>query len=115
MKRDWEDLLELLVAIWVFCSPVVLGYFDVPVVAGTAMLLGAVLSFSSQLGLAVPRPWEEWTSFAIGAMLIASPWVMGYAHLEVPMWNAVASGVVIIVLAIFALERDYATEGHPAV
>ncbi len=112
MNNDWEDLLELIVAIWVFVSPVVLGYFDVPVVAGTAMLLGALLSFSSQLGLAVPRPWEEWTSFGIGAALAASPWIMGYADLAVPRWNAVVAGVVIIVLASIALERDYDTAYH---
>jgi hypothetical protein len=57
----------------------------------------------------MPRAWEEWTEVALGAWMVASPWVLGFAALQWAMASAVASGLAVIVLALWVLgtDRDY--------
>jgi hypothetical protein len=107
MKHDWEDVIELVVGLWLFVSPLVLGFYAVPTAAGTAFFLGAGVFMISQLGIAVPKPWEEWTILAIAAALMASPWVLSYATEPIAIVNAFAVGIVLVLLSALALVRDY--------
>jgi hypothetical protein len=85
----------------------ILGFYDVPTAAGTAFLLGTAVLVTSQLGIARPKPWEEWTTLVIVAALLASPWVLGYSAEIVATVNALAVGIVLALLSVLALVRDY--------
>ena len=40
--------------------------------------------------------WEDWVGVAMGALLIASPWVAGYSANQVATTNAVIAGGVLV-------------------
>jgi len=54
----------------------------------------------------VPAAWEEWTESALGLWLIISPWVLKWEHLEAARINAVTTGVVVLILALWVLMSD---------
>jgi hypothetical protein len=43
---------------------------------------------------------------ALGAWLIASPWVLGFTYAQEAMWSAIAGGVVIAVMGIWRTLDD---------
>jgi hypothetical protein len=49
------------------------------------------------------RQWQDAVNVVLGLWLIVSPWVLGYAMLTTPAWNAYVVGVVIAVAAVAAL------------
>ena len=64
-----------------------------------AVVLGAAAMFFFQ-------KWEEWFDIALGAWLIASPWVLGFTYAQEAMWSAIAGGVVIAVMGIWRTLED---------
>ena len=49
------------------------------------------------------RQWRDGVNVVLGLWLIASPWVLGYAAMTAPAWNAYVVGVIIAVAALAAL------------
>ena len=45
--------------------------------------------------------WYHWTTIALGAWLIVSPWVLGFASINLALWNNVIAGIVFILLALW--------------
>lgn len=45
--------------------------------------------------------WHHWTIFGIGVWLILSPWVLGFAEVNLAMWNAVIAGALLALLALW--------------
>ena len=45
--------------------------------------------------------WYHWTIVGLGIWLAVSPWILGFAEVNLAMWNAVAAGVVVIMLALW--------------
>jgi hypothetical protein len=52
--------------------------------------------------ISVHRTWEDWVGIVLGVLIGLSPWIAGYSD-QGPMLNAVAVGVVVLVLAEFGL------------
>ena len=104
----WQDVVELVLAAWIFVSPVVLGYFTVVEASITALLVGAIVSLTSQLGIAKQQPWEEWFNLVVAAIFITSPWLFGYSTVVAATLNAVISGLLLAIFAIAALIHEYA-------
>ena len=48
----------------------------------------------------LPTRWQDWVSLVLGAFLAASPWGMGYSHVDFATWNAVAVGLAIVIVSI---------------
>jgi len=46
---------------------------------------------------------QDWLSLALGACLLLSPAVLGYADESLASWNAVIAGVLIGALAVYVL------------
>lgn len=47
--------------------------------------------------------WQDTVSLILGVWLVLSPWVLGFTMTEAAMWNAVAFGLLISVMAVLAL------------
>lgn len=47
--------------------------------------------------------WQDWACMALGVLLAASPWLLGYADREDAMLNAVLSGFLVAALAALSL------------
>lgn len=44
--------------------------------------------------------WQDWACIALGAWLLASPWVLGFSTIGAAAWNAAIFGMAIIVLTV---------------
>ena len=107
MKKleGWQDALEVVVSLWIIFSPLALGFGE-PKASLAFALIGTAILLVSQLGLAQHLPWEEWTNLALGAALAVSPWLLGYNHLAVATWNALACGLILAILTISAIIEE---------
>ena len=104
----WQDALELVMAAWIFISPVALGFFFYGAAALTAMFVGGIASLTSQLGIAKQQPWEEWFNIALAIFFGLSPWIFGYTETTIATWNAVISGTILAIFAILSMINEYA-------
>jgi len=73
---------------------------------------GAAIAAISLVAIAAYANWEEWANFALGLWLVASPWLLGFAHTRA-MHFSIGVGVVVAFMA--ALELWLVYDGtHPA-
>ena len=108
--KHWQDPVNALVGVWLICSPWALGFQSETNALANAVIVGILLIAAALGAIFVPRAWEEWTEGALGLWLAVSPWALGFAGLQNAMISAVASGVVVMVLALWVLvtDKDYA-------
>lgn len=114
--KHWQDPLNLIAGLWMATSPWVLAYASDSYATLNAVILGAVIAAIALAELFKATPWEEWASVALGAWLVISPWVLGFSDMAMAMWNALAVGVLVAGLALWALAIDKHIGGwwHPA-
>ena len=104
----WQDFVELLFSIWLFASPFVLGFWSNTSASLTAMLVASVVMLMSMLGISTQRIGDEWGNIGAAVVLIASPWLFGYAAIMSALLNAVVCGGVLIVFAVLAILEERA-------
>jgi hypothetical protein len=109
MKR-WQDWVMLVLGIWLFLSPFILGYPDL----GAAMsvnsyIFGAIVTALAIAALARPRMWEEWVTLVLGLWLIISPFALGFRADTVATTNHIIVGLLIALDAISVL-IDFPTQ-----
>ena len=116
--RKWHretvlDLYNLLLAALLFVSP---WLFRLTNGSGKMDLwaTGAVIALISLAAMIAYKDWEEWANFLLGLWLIASPWLLGFAHTRA-MHFSIGIGIVIAFLAVLDLSLHYdATHSEPA-
>ncbi|ADU99258.1 SPW repeat protein [Alicycliphilus denitrificans] len=112
--KHWQDPLNALLGVWLALSPWVMGFESQMVPTASSVVAGLALIAVSLGAVFVPRAWEEWTQAALGVWMIASPWVLGFSGQMDVMRVAVASGIVVLALALWVLatDKDYSTWMH---
>jgi hypothetical protein len=63
---------------------------------------GAAIAVISIAAIIAFSNWEEWLNFLLGCWLIASPWVLGFAHTKA-MHVSIALGAMVAFLAALEL------------
>ncbi len=99
------DVYNLVLAALLFASPWLFKLtngtarleFWIGGAAIAAISIGAIVAFAS---------WEEWANLALGAWLVASPWVLGFAHARATHFS-VAIGAAVGYLALIELWLQY--------
>jgi hypothetical protein len=104
--RRWRresalDIYNLVAAAVLFVAPWLFSLtngaarldFWLSAFAIVAMSLAAMWTYAN---------WEEWANVLIGLWLIASPWVLGFAHLRA-MHFSVGIGIVVTFMALLEL------------
>ncbi len=109
MEKRWQDWVLLLLGVWLFVSPWLLGYTEIRGASANAYLIGAALVVFSIIALYAPKVWEEWISLVLGLWLIISPWFMGFSQAANATQNAVLVGIASIVLALWVM----VDQGYP--
>jgi hypothetical protein len=109
-KRNLDDVAELGVAAWLVVSPFLLGYSARVDATLTAVMVGAILALTTQLAIARPANWEEYSNLVLAAVLIASPFVFGFSAMFAATINAIATGIVLGVLCIVGLVQQRSLE-----
>ncbi len=104
------DLYNVALAALLFASPWLFKLtngtarldFWISAVAILAISLAAIVAYAS---------WEEWANLAFGIWLIASPWILGFAHFRA-MHFAVGIGALVAFMAVLELWLMY-EKAHP--
>lgn len=113
MKGKWRresilDIYNLVLALVLFVSP----WFLVRATTAADLDLWAtsaaigVISVAALLAFAW---WEEWINLLLGLWLIASPWLLGFAHTRA-MHFSIAIGVVVAFMAALEIWLIYDKE-----
>jgi len=99
------DLYNLLLAAVLFVSP---WLFKLTNSVGKVDLwaTGAVIAVISMAAIFAYANWEEWANFLLGLWLIASPWVLGFAHTRA-MHFSIGVGVAVAFMAALELWLQY--------
>ena len=104
--KHWQDPVNAVLGVWLIASPWVLGFAGNSFALSNAVLVGIALMAAALGATFVPRAWEEWTEAGLGAWMMVSPWILGFNTLYVATVTAVATGAVILALALWALATD---------
>lgn len=104
--KHWQDPVNLILGLWMIVSPWLLGYESEAAATSNAVILGIVIAVLAALELFNVTAWEEWGNFVLGLWLVISPWVLGFRSVSSAMSNDVVIGILVAVLAIWALGTD---------
>jgi hypothetical protein len=104
--KHWQDAISVLVGIWVAISAWFLGYGENAVAMYHGLVVGIALVATALGAMLLPRAWEEWTELVLGLWLAVSPWLLGFSGSASATNNAVASGVLVVALALWVLFTD---------
>jgi len=100
----WQDWINLLAGAWLFFSPWILAFTGTTVAAWNAWILGAAVFLVSLWALGSPASRGVlWFLTILGAWTFVAPWVLTFASLAVPAWNAWVLGAIIFILALWAM------------
>lgn len=108
--KKWQresvlDLYNLLLATLLFVSP---WLFRLTNSAGRIDLwaTAAMIALISLAAIIAYENWEEWANLLLGLWLIASPWLLGFAHTRA-MHLGLGMGIVVAFLALLDLWLHY--------
>lgn len=99
LKDQWKDVGNLLLGVWLAVSPWALSYAGETTPAWNAHVVGVIIAVSALAALLAFQQWEEWINIALGAWLIASPFVLGFTTNVAAMWNQLIVGLLVGILA----------------
>lgn len=108
MKRvkHWQDVVNALLGAWLIASPWVLGFQAVTVAMVTTVAIGILLVASSAGAMQLAAAWEEWLDAALGILLMVAPTLFGFDAVDAALQNALITGAVVTVLALWVLATD---------
>lgn len=114
VKRNLDDVLQLVMAAWLVISPVLLGYWSERAPTLTVVVVGAIFGFTAQMSIARPAKWLEYANLVLSIFLILSPYIIGFSENTVATVNTIIGGLVLGVLAIrgIVLQRRLEREGR---
>ena len=108
-EKRWQDWLNLLIGIWLFISPWVLGFAGSEFSASwNAWILGVAIVVFSAIAVSIPQAWEEVINILLGIWMVISSWVIGVTSRAVET-NTVIVGLLVILFAAWAMamNRDW--------
>jgi hypothetical protein len=104
--KHWQDPVNGALGAWLILSPWVVGFQDNRIATVSIAAVGLLLVATALGAILLPRAWEEWTGAALGAWLMASPWILGYASVMPAVQVAICTGLAVAVLALWVLATD---------
>jgi hypothetical protein len=117
--RRWLVAVTVAAGAWLFFSPWLLGYTAVAVATWMSYLLGAAI-FVAALWAMVAREARNpaLITAILGALVFASPWMLGFMAESTARVDAWFVGAVVLVAALRAATMEYAGQRperrHPA-
>jgi hypothetical protein len=112
VNKRWQDWVNLILGIWLFLSPWILGFHNS--MTGDSWnfwIIGVAFFVFGIAALNTRTLWEEWVNLVLGIWLIISPWVLRYSNVATARDDAVVVGIIVAVLSIWALAEKHAPIG----
>jgi SPW repeat len=110
-EKTVQDWINLICGVLLFLSPWALGFSGDVMAARAAWIGGVVMFILAVAALVQFAEWEEWVELIVGALVVISPWVLGFAAVHAAMWSCVVLGVIVVLASISELWAVH----HPAV
>lgn len=112
-NQRWQMVLSAVLGVWVIISPWLFLEVASESVSSAASwslwLSGAAVAVLSLAALVNYRTWQEWVTAALGAWLVASPWIFDFAGMTaLTISTVVAGGAVLILSGITAISAPEA-------
>lgn len=105
-KHRWQDQVILLLGLWLFVSPWVLGYLIGSPIANNVSITGAVIALMAAFDLFKTYAWAVVVCLLAGVWAAVSPWVPAIADRDALMFSNVIAGAAVVVLALWELRSD---------
>lgn len=102
--RRWQDGANLVLGMWLFTSPWVLGYSD-SLAGWNAYLMGAAIVLFAVIAAYVPNAWEEIINVMIGVWLVLSPFILAPVPKDIAL-HTVCVGILATAFALWAMTND---------
>lgn len=114
VKRNLDNVLQLVLAAWLVVSPVLLGYWSERAPTLTLVVVGAIVGGTGQFSIARPGRWQEYSNLILGIFLILSPYIIGFSENTTATVNTIIGGLALGALAIrgIVLQRRLEREGR---
>ena len=109
-EKNVQDWINLVCGVLLFVSPWVLRFTGDPMAARTAWIGGVIIFAMGLIALMQFAEWEEWIALIVGALVIISPWALGFAAVQAAMWTCVVLGVIVVLSSISEIWAVH----HPA-
>ena len=109
----WQSWLNVLVGIWLFISPWVLGTTSDAATAWNAWIIGAAIFVVALIALgatASASAAAPWVNVVLGVWLFISPWVLRSTDVSDGAVNAWVFGVVTVLVALWAFSGRRAVQ-----
>lgn len=107
LTHHWRDGANLILGIWLAISPWALSYMAEADAAWNAAVVGVVIAVAAAAAIMAFHQWEEWVNVVLGAWLIVSPFLLGYAANETVLWNQIVVGVLVGGLALWTAVTEH--------
>ena len=103
-QKRWQDWVSLVLGIWLFVSPWLLGFHSsIPRDSWNFFIVGLAFIVFAGFALNMRTLWEEWVNLALGVWMIISPWLLGYSANAVARDDAVVVGLIVGLLSVWSL------------
>ena len=102
----WQDQTILLLGIWFFVSPWVLGYAGDSPQAINAYVAGLVIAVLAAFDLYKTFVWAVVLNLLVGVWVAVSPWIPAIADRGSMMNNSLIVGLAVVLLALWELRSD---------
>lgn len=113
VHQTWEAWGGVALGMLTLASPLIVPQPSYEAVLLNAIAVGGALIVLFALDIAKWRRWEEGLAFVLGAWLVASPWVLHYAHSgSLRYWHIAIGGAVMALAALgYWRRRDRTVKG----
>lgn len=105
--RRWVDWVNVGLGVWLIVSPWLLtaaaGYTPAD---WSSWSVGAAIVTVAFFAMYKSAVWGDAVGVMLGAWLIASPWLLGFASASASAANAVIIGMLVICYALWAMRID---------
>jgi len=93
--------LDIVAGVWVFLSPFIFRFSDIPSALWTNLIAGAIVIILASIRLSdqgSKMTWPSWVNVIVGVWLLISPFMLNLSATPAFMWNNVILGIIIMVL-----------------
>lgn len=98
--QDWANLV---LAVFLFLSPWILGFSAEQYAAWNAWASAVVIAALAIGALSVFQEWEEWLNVVAGLWVVVAPWILGFAAITSAMWAHVVLGLLVAAAAAWKI------------
>lgn len=103
-NRRWQDMVMLVLGLWLIVSPFILQYGDYTGIAAlNSYILGVGVMVFAAIALVRPELWEEQVNMILGVWLIIAPYVLGFGEETAALVNHFIVGLLIVADALWAM------------